>query len=113
MRPRKKILLICCDAFRAAELKLVIETRIPAKVTIATGLGIVTATQAKDFQCAVLTQSDKEVIDFLRAREIPTLEIGSGVSYADRMVNGSMMDVLEAVNIMCIRKRGPKARKAA
>jgi|SRR6185437_7129557 len=113
MRPRKQILLVCCDEFRSSELRLVMETRMPAKVTIASGIGIVTAVKAQDFHCAVLTHSDKEVIDFLRRKEVPTLEIGSGVSYADRMVSGSMMEILEAVKIMCTRKRGPKVRKAA
>jgi hypothetical protein len=113
MRQHKKILLICCDEFRAAELKLVIETRMACRVTIANGLAIPVAVNAHDFHCAVLTHSDVEVIDFLRRREVPTLEIGVGPSYADRVVSGSMAEILEAVKIMCVRKRGPKKAVAA
>jgi hypothetical protein len=108
MRPHKQILLVCGDEFRAAELRLVIETRMMVDVTIAYGLNIVTAVYEHDFHCAVLTFSDKEVIDFLRRKEVPTLEIGNGPSYADRVVNGSMMEILEAINIACLRKRGPR-----
>jgi hypothetical protein len=113
MRPKKQILLICDNEFRAAELRLVIETRMLAKVTIATGIGVAVAVHEKDFLCAVLIHSDLEVIDFLRAREVPTLEIGRGPSYADRCVSGPMMEVLEAMKIMCARKRGPKKAVAA
>ena len=109
MRPHKQILLYCFDEFRAEELRLVIETRISARVTIATGLGVVTAVHSHDFHCAVLMHGDVEVIGFLRRKEIPTLEIGCAPSYADRVVSGEhMMDVLEALRIMCVRKRGPK-----
>jgi hypothetical protein len=108
MRPHKQILLICDNDFRAAELRLVIETRMLVDVTIAYGLNIVTSVYEHDFHCAVLTFSDKEVIDFLSRKEIPTLEIGNGPSYADRFVNGSMMEILEAIKIACLRKRGPK-----
>ena len=112
MRPHKHILLICDNEFRAAELRLVMETRLQVLVTIASGLGIVVAIHDQEFHCAVLTHSDLEVIDFLRAREVPTLEIGKGPSYADRAVSGSMMEILEAVKLMCARKRGPKVKAA-
>jgi hypothetical protein len=112
MRPHKNILLICDNEFRAAELRLVIETRMDVRVAIAYGIGIPVAVEAHDFRCAILTHSDKEVIDFLRRREVPTLEIGVGPSYADRFVSGPMMNILEAVKVICMRKRGPKARAA-
>jgi hypothetical protein len=108
MKPHKRILLVCSDEFRSAELRLVIETRMLVDVTIAYGLNIVTSVYEHDFHCAVLTFSDKEVIDFLRRKEVPTLEIGHGPSYADRVVNGSMMEILEAIKIVCLRKGGPK-----
>jgi hypothetical protein len=111
-RPHKKILVCCDNDFRAAELRLVMETRMPVKVKIAAGLGIVAAVYEYEFHCAVLTQCDLEVIDFLRRKEIPTLEIGHAPSYADHVVSGPMMDILEAVKIMCVRKRGPKVRAA-
>jgi len=112
MRPRKQILLVCDDEFRSAELRLVIETRMACRVTIANGLAIPVAVNAQDFHCAVLTHSDVEVIDFLRRREVPTLEIGVGPSYADRVVSGSMMEVIEAIRLMCVRKRGPRKQAA-
>lgn len=113
MTPHKQILLCCCNELRANELRLVIETRIAAQVTITASLGVVFAVKDYDFHCAVLINGSKEVIDFLRAREIPTLEIGNAPSFADRTVSGSMAEILEAVKIMCTRKRGPKVRKAA
>lgn len=111
MRLRKSILL-CSQDESAEELRLILETRLHVSVTIAYGLGIVSAARVKKFDCAVLPHGDIETIDFLRAREIPTLEIGKGPSYADRAVSGSMMEVLETVRLMCARKRGPKARAA-
>lgn len=111
MRPRRHILICISDEFKAAELKLILETRLLAKVVIAEGVGLVSAVHSKQFSCAVLINGSKEVIDFLRAREIPTLEIGQGPSLADRCISGSMMEILEAVKIMCVRRRGP--RKAA
>lgn len=108
MRPHKNILLVCGDEFRAAELRLVMETRMSVNVKIASGIGIASAVYVHDFHCAVLIHAEKEVIDFLRRKEIPTLEIGHGPSYADRAVSGSMMDILEAIKIVCLRKRGPK-----
>lgn len=112
MKPKKQVLLCCSEEFEAARLKLVMETRLYIRVTITEGLGIVTAVRKCRPHCAVLDHSNPEVIDFLRARDIPTLEIGQGPSYADRCVSGPMMDVLEAVKIMCARKRGPKVRAA-
>jgi len=88
------------------------ELRLHIKVMVAYGLGVVLAAQDNEFHCAILIHQDMETIDFLRARDIPTLEIRSGPSYADRCVSGPMMDVLEAVKIMSARKRGPKARAA-
>lgn len=112
MRPRKPVLLCCSNEFDTNRLRLVMETRLQVEITVAYGLGIVSATRNKQFHCAVLTHGNTEVIDFLRARGIPTLEIGKDTSHADRCVIGSMMDILEAVRLMCIRKRGPKARAA-
>lgn len=113
MRPRKQILLCISDEFKAAEMKLIFETRLLAKVVIADGVGLVSAVHSQSFHCAVLINGSKEVIDFLRAREIPTLEIGNPSS-ADRCISGSSMaEILEAVKILCTRKRGPKARRAA
>jgi hypothetical protein len=109
MRHSKPVLLCCADEDRAGQLKLVIETRLDVKITIATSLGVVTAVKSNDFHCAILVPANVEVIDFLRAREIPTLEIGKSPSYADRIVSGKyMMDVLEAIRTMCARERGPK-----
>jgi hypothetical protein len=109
MRHSRHLLLCCADEDRAGQLKLVIETRLDVKITVATGLGVVTAVKSNDFHCAILVPGDVEIIDFLRVREIPTLEIGKSPSYADRVVNGKhMMDVLEAIRTMCGRKRGPK-----
>lgn len=113
MRPKRHILLCISDEFKASELKLILETRLLAKVVVAEGVGLVSAVHSQRFHCAVLINGSKEVIDFLRAREIPTLEIGQGPSLADRCVSGSTMEILEAVRIMCARKRGPKARRAA
>lgn len=111
MRPRRQILLCISDEFKAAEMKLILETRLLAKVVVAEGIGLVSAVHSQSFHCAVLINGSKEVIDFLRRREVPTLEIGTGPSYADRCISGSMMEILEAVKIMCVRRRGP--RKAA
>jgi hypothetical protein len=112
MRPPKHILLVCDNEFRAAELRLVMETRLQVKVTIASGIGIVLAVYDQEFHCAVLIHSHLEVIDFLRGKEVPTLEIGKGPSYADRAVSGSMAEILAAVKLMCARKRGPKVKAA-
>lgn len=113
MRPRRHILLCISDEFKAAEMNLILETRLLAKVVIADGVGLVSAVHSQSFHCAVLINGSKEVIDYLCAREIPTLEIGQESSTADRSVSGSTMEILEAVRIMCARKRGRKARRAA
>jgi hypothetical protein len=113
MRAHKHILLYCPDEFRCTELRMIMELHL-LRVTVASGIGIATAVRAKDFHCAVLVKGTTEIIDFLRARDIPTLEIGQSPSYADRVVSGEhMMDVLEAVKVMCSRKRGPKVKVAA
>lgn len=112
MRPRKAVLLCCSDEFESARLKLIMELRLHIKVTVAYGLGIVLAAQDNEFHCAILINQDVETIDFLRARDMPTLELGNGPSYADRCVSGPMMDVLEAIRLMCTRKRGPRKQAA-
>lgn len=113
MIPRKKVLLICDNEFRSAELKLVMDTRLQVNVVVAYGLGIVSAVHDYYFHCAVLTHSSLEEITFLRAKEIPTLELGHAPSFADRAVSSNCMaDVLQVVRLMCARKRGPKARAA-
>lgn len=108
MRPRKNVLLCCANQFKAAEMQMILELRLHVKVHVAYGIGISTAIHEKEFHCAILTHNDTAAIDFLRARGIPTLGIGKGPSYADRCVDGPVMEVLEAVRLMCARKRGPK-----
>jgi len=113
MRPRKHILLCCTNEFQATQLRMVMEVRLHTKVTIAEGDGAVAAIHNNDFHCAVVSEASVEFINILRSKKIPSLEIGQSPSYADRVVSGEhMMDVLEAVRIMSIRKRGPRKQAA-
>ena len=108
MTRKKQILLCCGNQFRAEELRIILETRLSVKVTIAYGDEIEKSLSIP-FRCAIFTHNDKWNIDLCREKEIPTLEIGKPPSYADRVVSGgSMMEVLEAVRLMCVKKRGPK-----
>lgn len=114
MRPKFHVLVYCSNEFRATELKLVMETRLQVKVTIAQEeFSALAALHNNDFRGAVVVNATHEFINILRKHEIPSLEIGPEPSYADRVVSGaSMGEVLQAVLIICARKRGPKGLAA-
>lgn len=112
MRPKTPILLCCVNEFQANQLGLILETRLRVDVTVSSELGAVAAMHGKDFHCAVLVCPTIEFINILRKREISSLEIGKSPSYADRAVASDIREILEAVRIMCARKRGPKRRVA-
>lgn len=111
MRPKAQILLYG-DSDESI-LRLILETRLHVKVTSASsGIGAVAAMHQRYFHCAVMIQENQELINFLRAREVPSLGIGPSPSFADSAVSGEYMgDLVEAVRLACVRRRGP--RKAA
>ena len=120
MKPRKNVILYSAWEHGRSILKFILQTRYHVTVTVAAS-----AVEVKDAlrtvydpHCLIVLRSaieGKEFVSDLSDVQIPTLQIGDSrlhdmtELFATRSVAGNCIgDVLDAVKMICARRRGPK-----